>query len=177
MTDFATNYAGALFSLAEEANCTKEILEDLSALSEILDGQREYITLLDTPSVSKEEKCALIDSAFGENVNEYTLNFLKLLAERRAVRNFFDCKSEYVKQYNKANNIECAVVITATEMSDETASRLTEKLERMTGKKIMLERKVDKSIIGGMILRMENTQTDASVKTKLDELSKQISVC
>ena len=177
MTDFAINYAGALYSLAEEANCTKEILEDLSAISDVLDGEREYITLLDTPSVSKEEKCSLIDSAFSGNVNEYTLNFLKLLAEKRAVRNFFDCKKEYVKQYNKANNIAEAVVITATEISAETASRITEKLERMTGKKIMLDKKVDKSIIGGMILRMENTQTDASVKTKLDELSKQISVC
>jgi len=175
MTDFACNYGGALYSLAEETGKTSEILEDLNLVESVLGANGEYVKLLDTPSVTAEEKGGLIDAAFGGRVNEFTLNFIKILSDKRAVRTFFDCKKEFTKQYNKANNIENAVVITATEISTETKTRIKEKLEKMTGKKIILENKIDKGIIGGMVIRMANKQMDASVKTKLDELLGQIS--
>ena len=48
------------------------------------------------------------------------------------------------------------------------------KLEKEWGKKIKLELKVDKSILGGIILRTENSQTDASVRSRLDSIRSQI---
>ena len=79
------------------------------------------------------------------------------------------------KLYNKKNNIENVTAITAVELSDELKAKLISKLEKESGKKIQLETKVDKEILGGIILRTENSQTDASVRARLDAIKAQLS--
>ena len=63
-----------------------------------------------------------------------------------------------------------SAAITAVPLSDELREKLIKKLEKDTGKTIALEQRVDKSILGGIILRTENSQTDASVRARLDAI-------
>lgn len=175
MTDFATLYGLSLYSLCKEENMTETAKENLALVSYVLGENPQYIKLLDSPMIKKDERCSLIDDAFKDKVSEYVLNFLKLLAEKNAVSKFSACEKAFIRQYNEDNNIETAVAVTAAPLDDELKEKLTEKLGKLTGKKVQLENQVDKSVIGGLVVRFSNTQIDASINTKLKSIKKQLS--
>ena len=174
MSSFAHVYAASLFSLAEDENLCDVFVEQLSDIDAIIRENSEYTVLLSSPTLSLEQRIALIDEAFS-TAHEYVINFLKLWCEKKCTHIFSDCVKEYKKLYNKKNNIENVTAITAVELSDELKAKLISKLEKEYGKKIQLETKVDKSILGGIILRTQNSQTDASVRTRLDAIKAQLS--
>ena len=152
----------------------QEIFGELSELSAILKENPDYAVLLDSPTVNVSERCALIDKAF-DGTSEYVKNFLKILCEKKYVHIFYECVREYEKQYNKKLGIEKVTAITAVPLSEELTGKLISKLEKDTGKRIALELKIDKSIIGGIILRTENSQTDASVRARLEGIRTELS--
>lgn len=174
MKSIAVTYAHSLFSLAEEENKEQEIFEELTELEGIFAENPEYTVLLDSPTVNVSERCNLIDEAFSA-CGEYVKNFLKILCEKKYIHIFSDCVREYEKQYNRKRGIEKVTAITAVPLSDELREKLIKKLEKDTGKTISLEPRVDKSILGGIILRTENSQTDASVRARLDGIRAELS--
>ena len=174
MSSFAHVYASSLFSLAEDEKLCDVFMEQLSAIDVIIKENKEYTVLLNSPTLSLEQRIALIDEAFS-CVHEYVINFLKLLCEKKCTHIFSDCVKEYKKLYCKKNNIENVTAITAVPLEGELKAKLISKLEKDYGKKIQLETKVDKSILGGIILRTQNSQTDASVRARLDAIKAQLS--
>ena len=76
--------------------------------------------------------------------------------------------------YNDKKNILEVTAITASPLSAELRKRLTDKLSKSTGRSIVLTEEVDKSIIGGIVVRYGNTELDSSVRTRLDKLKAQI---
>lgn len=174
MKSTAITYAHSLFSLAEEENKEQEIFEELTELVGIFTENPDYMVLLDSPTVNVSERCNLIDEAFSA-CGEYVKNFLKILCEKKYIHIFPECVREYEKQYNKKLGIEKVTAITAVPLSDELREKLIKKLEKDTGKTIALAERVDKSILGGIILRTENSQTDASVRARLDGIRAELS--
>lgn len=174
MKSAAITYAYSLFSLAEEENKEQEIFEELTELVGIFTKNPDYTVLLDSPTVNVSERCNLIDEAFSE-CGEYVKNFLKILCEKKYIHIFPECAREYEKQYNKKLGIEKVTAITAVPLSNELKEKLIKKLEKDTGKKIVLAERVDKSILGGIILRTENSQTDASVRARLEGIRAELS--
>lgn len=174
MTEFSTLYGGSLYALAEQEAVTEQVLADLALVASATDAHPAYVTLLDTPTVPLEEKRALLEAAFGKHVHPYTLNFLKILAEKRQMRSFAAVRQSFITKYNADRGIEEAVAITAVPLSEKLSLKLTEKLAAMTGKKIVLENKVDPSILGGFKVRLGNKQIDASMRSRLQALEAQI---
>lgn len=174
MKSFSLTYASSLFSLAEDENLTEKIFEELTCLSEIFQSNPDYAILLDSPTLSLSQRLGLIDEAFAD-CSQYVLNFIKILCEKKCVHLFLSCVKEYKKLYYKANNIENVTAITAVPLSSSLRDKLINKLEKESGKKIQLAEMVDKSILGGIVLRTENSQTDASLRTRLDSIRAQLS--
>lgn len=166
-------YAHSLFSLAEDEGLTEKIYEELKVLFEIFSENKEYIKLLDSPTLSVSKRFELIDEAFSSCM-EYIINFIKILCEKRCVFLLPDCIKEYEKLYNEKFGIKRVTAITATPLSEALKEKLINKLQQEWGKTIELTTKVDKSILGGIILRTDNSQTDASVRTRLERLKAQI---
>jgi F-type H+-transporting ATPase subunit delta len=75
--------------------------------------------------------------------------------------------------YDKKNILEVTATTTVP-MTAALRQKLTDKLEKVSGKSVILHEKLDKSILGGIVLRYGNTQIDSSVKTKLDKIKAQI---
>ena len=77
-------YASAVFALALEDNMLEEVKLDLDSLALILKENPDYIKLLDTPALSKEERLSLIDEAFS-SLTYITKNLIKILCEKHMV--------------------------------------------------------------------------------------------
>lgn len=169
MTAASNEYAKALFSLGEETGCTEEILSDLGDSAAAISDNPKYALLLDTPAVKKEEKLSLIDQAF-ESVHPYLLNLIKILCERRCVTLISEILTAFTALYDEARGIERVTAISAIAMNEEQLSLLRSKLERQTGKTVIIKNTVDPTILGGVLLRYSGIQIDASVRSRLDKL-------
>ena len=165
-------YANALFEISDISKITnaKNTCEELIGLKFIFAENKDYLKLLSSPACSKLEKHSLLDETFGNCLSDYTLNFLKLLVDNGRFDSINSIIDEYQRIYDANNGIMQVTAITATELDASLSEKLVEKLNNVTGKKVTLTNVVDKSILGGIKLRYDNTEIDGTVKSKLDEL-------
>ena len=77
MTEIAKVYGQSLYELAVDESLAEEFRRQLTALKQIFSEMPEYFRLLSTPSISKQERCRLLDDALRDSVHIYILNFLK----------------------------------------------------------------------------------------------------
>ena len=106
MTQIGNVYAQGLYALAKDENLSKPILEQLQVLDKSFIQEPDFLRLLSSPNISKEERCNIVDSAFRDKVHPYVLNFLKLLSEKGYAKHFRDCYQSYRQQYNEDNGYQ-----------------------------------------------------------------------
>ena len=169
----AKNYGNALFMLAKELNEIDSVKNDFDVLIKALEQNTDYLKLLDTPSLSREERVRLVDSAFN-GLNKNLVNMVKILAERRLIHLIFKINESYLVDYDEHYGIERVEAISAIPLSIEQLDKLKLKLEKVTGKQIIVTNTIDSSILGGMKLRYLGIQIDGSIKTKLDNFEKSL---
>lgn len=172
MTQSNKNYGNALYDLAAEEQLCGVILQDLDLVRKIFLENPDYLKLLSTPSIPKEERCALLDEAFRADVHLYTLNFLKILCENGILAEFPGCMAQYRCRYNADNGIMEVTAVTAVPLREELRARLQEKLEKVTGRKISLALRVDDSVLGGVRLELPEQQLDGTVQSHLQQLQR-----
>ena len=170
----AAVYADALYELCAENGVCDEVLAQTKTVSQALKDNKDFIRVLDAPAITKDEKISLLDGIFSNNVHRYLLNCMKVMVKRGDGAALPGTLAEFEKRYNRANNIEKAVAVTAVPMSEAQSEKLRAKLRQVTGKTILLENRVDESLIGGVILEMDEKQYDDSIKSKLAALNKQL---
>lgn len=170
MTKTATAYGGALYELARDEQLADEILQQLRVLATVFQTTPDYMKLLCTPSISKQERCAVLQHDFGGKVHPYVLNFMKLLTERGLMREFPACCTEYRHRFNEDHAILEATAVTAVALHDDLQQKLVKKLSEVTGKTIDLTNKIDPTVLGGIRLEMDGTQLDGTIRHRLDNV-------
>lgn len=171
----ANRYAEALFELSEEENITKEIYNELNNVVDIIKNNKDLDNVLKSPLVAKAEKVQLIETLFNTKINNNLKNFLKILVEKGRISSLKSIKLTFKELLNDKHNIIEGTVISAIALTDEKVKELEEKLSKKYNKNVTLENKVDESILGGVLVRLGNTQIDGSVKTRLDNIKDQLS--
>ena len=171
MTQVGSVYGEALYTLALEEGLTEKLLTELTVLQESFRETPDFIRLLSSPNLSKQERCQIIDDCFRGKVHGYVLNFLKILTEKGYMKHFHDCFKAYEDLYNRDNGILPVTAITAIAMSDEQVQKLTAKLSRATDKQVKLLNKVDPSVLGGVRLDYDGKRVDDTVSHRLGSIS------
>ena len=152
MTELAREYGDGLYALSEEENLSKEMLQQLLMLKRLFHEQPDFTRLLGNMSLSKEERIKILDTVLRSQIHLYLLNFLKILCERGALNEYEGCLAAFKTLYNQAHGIVEAQVTTAVALDDDQRARMTEKLSKMTGKLVVLNEKIDASLVGGVLL-------------------------
>lgn len=170
----AGNYGKALFQLAYESGTDTRISEELENICAVLRDNHSYTLLLDTPAVPTTEKIGLINTAFG-NADPMLVNFLSILCEKHSMYQLEKCADAYRLCYDEAHGNMRATAITAIPMTEKQCQALRNKLGTITGKNIVLENRIDTSLISGITLRYGGVQFDDSIKSRLDTLRRSLS--
>ncbi|MBQ4088632.1 MAG: ATP synthase F1 subunit delta [Clostridia bacterium] len=168
MTRIGSVYAQALYDLALDEGLSKDILDQLKVLQQAFAQESAFIRLLSTPTLTKDERCGIVDDSFRGKVHAYVLNFLKILTEKGYMRHFSDCCDAYRDLYNDDNGILPVKAVTAVALTDDQTSRLSDKLSAITGKRIELINIVDPKCIGGVRLDYDGKRVDDTVQHRLD---------
>ena len=170
MTEVGTVYGESLYELAKEESLSQPIGEQLKVLKASFLQEPDFIRLLSSPSLTKAERCQILDNSFRGKVHPYLLNFLKILTEKSYIRYFSDCCDAYTHCYNQDNGILSVTAVTAVALSDAQTEKLTEKLAKITGKHIDLSNRIDPSCLGGVRLDYDGKRLDDTVSNRLDTI-------
>ena len=170
MTDAGSVYGLALYDLAQSENLAEQILQELDALRQGFASEPDFVKLLGTPALSKQERCDILDQSFRGKVQPYLLNFLKILTEKGYIRHFSHCCDAYRDQYNRDHGILPVTVVTAIPLTDAQQKRLRGKLETITGKTVELHSRIDPSCLGGVRLDYDGKRVDDTVAHRLDAI-------
>ena len=171
--DLSLEYGRAYFMLTEELSLTEEAREDVLVLKSVLEGEEKYLPLLDTPALTKEERLALIDEAFG-GLNVYLVNLIKLTSEGRCAYLLPKILEVFLSHYDESRGIVRVEAITAVRMTEEQIARLKARLEEKTGKRVNISNTIDPTLLGGVKLRYMGIQLDGTLKMRLDGLARSL---
>ena len=169
MTQISKEYAQALFSLAEESGCQKEVSDALKVMSKLFEQNPDYLILLSAPNIPKKERAGLLAQAFGGSVGEPALSFVQLLCEKGHIQLFGECADEYEALRKDAENITTAEVTSAVPLTEEEQRALKAKLEKISKHTVVLRCTADSSLIGGVVVRMDGKILDGSLRHRLRE--------
>ena len=117
-------------------------------------------------------KYEILDEIFKKELSEKVLNFIKILVEKNRFNEFEQIVQAYSDEVDQNNNIKRVEIVSAVELSDNQKQKAIEKLEARLQKTVKVGWTVDTSIIGGLIIKIDDDVIDTSLKNKLDKLSK-----
>ena len=170
MTQIGSVYGEALYELALSENLIEEIRAQLLVLDESFQAEPDFLRLLCSPNLSKQERCQILDDSFRGRIHLYLLNFLKILTEKGYIKQFSNCCEMFTQLYNRDHNIVSVTAVTAVALSQKQSEALTQKLTRITGKNILLRNRVNPACLGGVRLDYDGQRLDGTVKNHLDRL-------
>jgi len=168
-------YAKALFEVAIELKREDDFLMQLNGLDRVLKENPGLLKILKAPMVSKDEKKTLIDEIFANKISNESINFLKVLVDKKRFESFHQIVATYKELLNESRNIKEVTAVTAVALSEDMRTILSERLKKITGSNIVLHTVVDESLIGGVLLKIGNKQVDGTVKSRLEGLKDEIS--
>ncbi len=167
-------YAQALFELGEKHNLLDVFYSDLQTINNVFKESQDLNSFMHHPSIPLADKKEVLETVFKNAVNDYTLNLVKLLIDRNRLFVLRSIVRQYGKILNKKRNIMEAEVITAVEISSEIKEKVKAVLGRILDKNVNIACKVQPEIIAGMIIKAEDRIIDGSIKTKLENMRKQL---
>lgn len=167
-------YGGSLYELAKEEGLEEAIFGELRAVIGIFDETPDYWRFLSTLSISKQERCAALDEAFGGKVQPYLLNFMKILCESGCMDSLRGCAAEYRRRYNEDHDIIEVRAVTAVALKADLREKLLLRLQTALGKTVELTCRVDPACMGGILLELPGRQLDGTVKHHLDTLRREL---
>jgi F-type H+-transporting ATPase subunit delta len=173
MEEIARVYARALFEVAEEHDRLDVIHEQLGAFADALEGSRELTVFLFSPYFSSEEKKAGLERAVVD-ADEALTNFLALLIDKHRMPVIFRIRRGFDVLWAQANKLLPVSITAAIDLDDEIVKRIGDQIGAQTDRRVEVTAHVDPDIIGGLVLRVGNSILDASIRTRLENLKKNV---
>lgn len=168
MADLSKEYTAALFSLAIENGLVDVFKHELEKIKDAID--EDYILILKSPALSLTSRLDMIDEAFGKDMHEYVVSFVKLLCENGKIELLPNTINEFFELCRELENRAQAKIYYTKAPSKEQRERLENRLEKMIGKKIDALYIEDSSLIGGIKVELDDKIIDGSISARLSNI-------
>jgi len=167
-------YTDAIFEIADEQKLSKIIHQELRQLAELMKANPDFELFLENPMIHRDRKRESIARIFSGHVSKLMISFLKVLAGKGRLHLIREIEKCYTRREDEKAGRITGQVVTAIELNAKEKIRLAEQLGRALRKTVVLKNLVDPSIIGGMVMTIDDTQVDGSVKGALQRLQKKM---
>ena len=166
----AEKYGMAIFELAEEKNLLDAVKEELALVNSLFAEHADLQNFITNPRVPGVAKRDVLRQVFADKVQPFILSFLLLVADRRREAILPDMIKAYNRFLNEKRGVVEACVTTARELSAAEYDALAEQLGKKLSSKVVLEKTIDPSIVGGVVVRIGDKLIDGSVIRQLKRL-------
>ena len=174
MSVVGDRYAESLFDLAKEENKVTQYLDDIKLVGEFLDSDPQIVQFFNHVLIENDKKIQLLDQSFKGNVDQYVLNFLKLLVQSRRIRYIDDIVKSYINLSNQYLGIEEGMIYTPYELTDQQIQDIEKAISQKENKKVTLKVSIDPSLLGGIKVQIANRIYDGTIKNKVEMLKKEL---
>ena len=171
MSAVGRRYAKALLELARDQGELDAVLRDVGAISDAWKESADLRELLRDPVVPKPALKAAVSAVLEKlGATQLTRNTVSLLADKGRLPQLHEVL-EALEELAEAETGKVRVEVTsAKRLSDGYYDRLVDKLQRLTDRQVVLVKKQDPSLIGGVVTRVGDQVFDGSLSNRLSEL-------
>jgi F-type H+-transporting ATPase subunit delta len=166
-------YARALLEAAKERGRLAEAREQLGDFVASVREVPELRELLRNPQVDPRAKVSILDALLGD-ADELIRNFLLLVAQRGRAPEIEEIDREFERLVAQEEGRIEVELTTAVELAEDEAHEIVGQIESAAGRRVEATRKVDPSLIGGIVLQAGSLRVDASVRGRLDRLRREL---
>ena len=175
----AKNYAQALLELTNNNLQLQEIfLTEIKTINESFDKIKNSWGFFNSPGISKDEKKEFIKKLFAGKINEKVLNLLFLLIDNKRFGILPEIQNQLNKLVNKSRGTIVAEVYSAVDIDTDTLEKLKQSIANTIGhnEKVEVESKIERSLIGGVKVKINDLVYDGSIKGRIESLKAKMGV-
>jgi len=169
----AKRYAKSLIDLSRETGAIDEAGADMRLFVEVCRQNRDLSLLLANPIINGDKKLSILRKVFEGKMSKISLAFFEIITRKGREPFLESIAKEFVSQYKRYKGVQTAVITSAVGLDNKLRSEVYRLIKESTNSEIELIEKVDKNIIGGFVLRMDDKQYDASIASELRKLAKE----
>jgi F-type H+-transporting ATPase subunit delta len=166
----ASRYAMAILDSRPADVPLETLLQDLVDVQASVRASRELELFFASPVISRQHKSDGMKGLFGGKVSGFTVEALLLLVEKGREKILFDIIDAVFTLHREREGIIRSRITSAVELQEEQRTRLEEALRKVSGKKVETEYVTDPDIMAGLIVRLDDTVYDGSVRRQLQRL-------
>lgn len=168
-------YGDALFEVAVEEGTLDTMLEEVEAVLQVLKSDKEYVNLLAHPRIPAEEKRAMVEEVFKGKVSDDLTGFIITIVDKGRFTQIEDIFSYFISRVWDEKKIGVACVTSAAALSKKQKKEIEAKLlETSPYLQFRMKYAVNPALIGGMVIQIGDRVVDGSVKTKLENMAKEL---
>lgn len=165
-------YAQALYDVAQKKDKVAKYIEDLTSIVQIIDENKEFKTLIKHPEITTKEKKKFFINLFKGKIDEDLLTFLLLLIEKDRIL-FLKEKLDELKKIDLEHRNTITVHIRVVRpLKEYQKENLINTMSKKYGKAVIIEEIVDPSIVGGIIIRVDDDLMDGSVRHHIEDMKR-----
>jgi len=170
----SSRYAKSLLVLSQEKHLLEEVNKDMKLILNTFAKSKDLQRLIDSPIVKSNQKIKVLASVFNDKISKLTGLFLATISKKGREKLIPSISEQFVNQYNIIHSI-CEVNVTsAIELDEKTKTEVKEFVENQSKCKAEISYKIDKNIIGGIVIRMEDQLYDFSISKKIKRLKQEL---
>ena len=169
----SVRYSRALFQLSLERKLLDEVFDDMKFIGELCkhDQMKE---LLVSPIVVPSKKREIFNGILGNNVQEITLSLINLVIKNGRESYLPAITRRFLHEIKEYKGITESTITTAVKLEDNVVKQVVDFIAKTYNTKVELKENIDENIIGGFILRVDDSFVDASVRSKLRIIEKEL---
>ena len=167
----ARRYSLALYELSNESNSLNDIEQHCSAILNLLVLNENFNNLIKDPTENQENLILVVNKISEKfKINNLLKNFMTFLIKKRRFFYLEKILKSFIEICSEKRGEVKAEIQSAKELSNEEIRKITEDLAQNFSSKMKLNYKHDKSLIGGLIIKIGSIMVDTSIKNKLQQI-------
>jgi F-type H+-transporting ATPase subunit delta len=169
----SVRYSRALFDFAVEKKLVDKVYQDMIYISELCKIP-EVKELLKSPIIVPSKKTEIFHKITGSEIQKITLSLLDMVV-KNGRENFLPAIARaFIHETKEYKGITESVLTTAVQVDDKIKKQITDFVSGIFHTKVEIKEVIDKDIIGGFILKVEDNYIDASIRNKLRKIEKEL---
>jgi F-type H+-transporting ATPase subunit delta len=174
-TKVAKRYAKSLIDLSNEQGSLDAVNNDMKLFVDTCRKNRDLELLLGNPIINSDKKLAVLQQIFSSKLGKITMAFFSIVVKKGRENYLFEIAKAFISQYKVLKGIQTAEIISAVGLDDNLRKKVYDLVRNSSNSEVELVEKVDRSLIGGFVLRIGDKQYDASVASDLRKFTQSFS--
>jgi len=169
-TKISKRYAKALFEFSQEEKIVEDIYSDMAYIDQLCEVSVDFVALLKSPVIKVAKKIEIIAAVLKGKTSEVTMQFLRIISKSRREFIIPSLAKQFILMYKDSKGLKEVELYSATKLPAAVIKEIIATMEKQVHKTIEIKESISEDIIGGFIIKMDDQQFDASIKTKLAKL-------